>query len=201
MDQDKGIAIPVLQISIQQRQLAGGDERQVTSWPRPDITTNFHGLARQTALLPNTLSTTSAEETDKAQQVGRKQESIFIILAVEPHLVTSTRQRFLKAVNETQFWGSEADVNTSPHLPHHPPLPLFFTSYHSSILDNGSHRPKPEPEPKHPVTRYRLWRYNSKRKYLSRRAGGRVRMSDAYSPSKRRKTKGPYMKSKRCLRK
>jgi hypothetical protein len=154
MDQDKGIAIPVLQISIQQRQLAGGDERQVTSWPRPDITTNFHGLARQTALLPNTLSTTSAEETDKAQQVGRKQESIFIILAVEPHLVTSTRQRFLKAVNETQF-GAARLMSIPPliypttHPYHYSSLATILVSLTTAHIDQS---PSPSPSIRSLVT-------------------------------------------------
>ena len=205
MDHGAQFSVPVVPLSFQGPQLAA---TEVPSEPRATISLDFTSVPRGTAgqnagqnalvlLRPNTPSTPSTAVVDNpGQQAGREPDPIFIVIAVDQRLAAAIRQRALNALHVNQFWSSGANVNTSPQAHHR--RPSTTSSCNRSVPGKG--KCKRGHKPKHRAVFINSPNHIFNVKYPIRRRVAGVKMSDTCSPSKRRKTKGPYMKSKRPLR-
>ncbi len=138
-------------------------------------------------------STTSEEEEEKEDEEGEAEEPTLIIVVVERHLTASTRDRFINALNANQFWGGQGEHDISATPPRAAGLAL-------NVPLKGSKQTRKQAKLLKATTKLRKHILNTRYRICRFVAG--VSMSDAsFSRSKRHKTKGPYMKPKRTVRK
>jgi hypothetical protein len=165
-------------------------------------------LKPQTHQLQTSLTIDSQDEQQPAKE-------IFIIIAVEEHLVVSTRDHFVNAIKAKNRWEPTQLVNPginttedeiSPADLSSRYLPLSSSTERELEQDSESDSepefervPSPSPKLKLKLKlRHKAKPAGKPKKFFARvcRVVGGVRMSDA-SPSKRRKTRGAPMKTKK----